>query len=70
MADDQGTPATRYVKRGAVVAATHHPEAGETPNGAPIRAGDWVVEHGRDVQEVMTDDAFQQTYQALADVVQ
>lgn len=60
---------SRFVKRGAVVAATCATDDGETRNGAPVQKGDWVVEHGNDVQEVIRPEAFDQTYQPLSDVI-
>lgn len=63
-AEGQGGAPT-HVRRGARVVAVQAAADGETVNGAPVKAGDWVVEHGNNVQEVIRPEAFDQTYEQL-----
>lgn len=61
----EASSAPTHVKRGARVVATQATADGETRNGAPVKAGQWVIEHGNDVQEVASSEAFDQTYEQL-----
>lgn len=65
-ATDQPSPEARppnYVLRGSLVHATQAEGDGVTRNNLQFRKGDWIVEHGENVQSVQGPDSFAQTYE-------